>query len=145
MDPKRQGVQQKAASISKYMRNQPTPSDRVKPIHNNHETIFGYVTNDDDKGRTACDEANDLESIIAVLSSAEQDKQAFPRPLPPPEPPPPPPRWPWPETNNILALTNANGTAHEGIFPVKSSARGIQSSLWYGPTPTRIKQRRTNG
>ena len=36
--------------------------------------LVTYVTNDDDKERTALDEANDLELIIAALSSVEQDK-----------------------------------------------------------------------
>ena len=58
-----------------------------KAVHNSHKTIFGHVTNDNGEGRAACDEANDLKSITAVLSSAVQDEQDFLRPLPPPSRP----------------------------------------------------------
>ena len=101
------------------MRNQPTPSDRAKTVHNSHEPVFDYVMNDDDEGRTACDKTNDLESIIAVLGSAEQDDQKFPRPLPPLEPPPPSPRRPWPGTIYIFAPAIYNDTAHGGSFPIE--------------------------
>ena len=80
------------------------PPNRAKTVHNSRETIFGYVTNNDNEERTARNEANDLKSIIAVLGSAEQDKQEVPRPLPPPELPPPPPRWPWSGTNKKQIL-----------------------------------------
>ena len=52
------------------MNNLPTPPDRAKTVHNSRIVIFDYVANDDDdEERTARDEANDLEAIIAFLSS----------------------------------------------------------------------------
>ena len=132
-------MRRKAASISKYMRNQPTPSDRAKTVHNSHETIFGYVTNDDDEGRTTRDETNDLESIIAVPGSAEQDEQEFPRPLRPPEPPPPLPRRPCPGTIYTFAPAISNDTAHGGGFSIEGPTRSIQSIPWHGMTSSSIK------
>ena len=75
------GATKGSASINKHMSNLPTPSDRAKTVYNGRETIFGYMTDDDDKERTAFDEANDLKTIIDTLTSAKQDEQEVPRPL----------------------------------------------------------------
>ena len=128
----------KAASISSQMSNLPMSPDRVKTVHNSRGTICGYVTNDNDEERTACDEANDLKLIIAVLSRADQDEQEFSRPLPPPEPPPPPRRWPWPGTNKTSEPTkHVNGADHE-IYAVKAPPGGVISHRWHSTTSTTI-------
>ena len=105
------GGHERQQSSMNAMSNLPTPPHRAKMVHNSRDTIFGYVTkNNDGEERTARDEANDLESIITVLNS----EQEFPRPLPSPEPPRPSPRWPWPGTSKKLEPTkHVNGACHE--------------------------------
>ena len=55
-----------------------------------HQSAFDFMANDDVEATQ--DKANDLETIIAVLNSAEKEEQEPPRPLPSPESSPLPPR-----------------------------------------------------
>ena len=57
------------------MSNLPTLLDWAKTVHNSRETLFGYVTNKDDKERTTRNEGDGLESTIAGLNSAEKEEQ----------------------------------------------------------------------
>ena len=98
------------------------------------------MANNDNEERTAQDEANDLESIIAVPDSAEKEEQEPRRSLPSPESPPPPSRRPWPGTNKIIEPAKyANDVDHGEIYNAKAPARGAQSFLWHDTASTIIK------